>query len=833
MRSLRAPVAAVLLLTLGLSCSSPTEAPRLSSITLNATAVTIDAISGTQQVVATPRDEDGQPIQGITVTWAVAGATVAAVSNTGLVTALANGTTQLTASSGSVNASIPVTVQQFPVAPVIVAGDAQAAPVGTQLAQPVTVRVTDRLGNAMAGQSVSFVVQSGGGSVSAAFVNSAADGTASTLWTLGNTTALQQRLSIVAGGLSPVTLVTATALAGPPATLVASALTPTTGQTAVVGTAVERRPAVVVRDAGGNGVVGTTVRFAVVGGGGSVGDTSAITDNFGVATVSAWTLGATLGDNVLRASIGALPPVDFTARGVANVCTADGAHVITPGMTLAGTISATDCITSSGDIVNFDYYRFELAAETSVIIEMDGASTVDAWLTLYDANTLTKITENDDIILGVNTDSRIGIRLLPGAYLIQARTFEANQFGAYTLSLREAAGGVPTEVAVIAGQLQRAAPGLAPVAPRIVVRDEAGVGVPGIQVTFAVVPGVGAIAGENAVTDANGEAAVGSWTLAAGANVLSATIPGTGIANNPAVISASGKVGSATAGYDITLRFANMPTLTQLNAFSAAATRWEGIITGDLTAQAHGASIAANCGLPWLEGLTVDDIVIDVNLRLIDGPGSVLGSAGPCAIRSANQLTSAGVMNFDTADLAGLEASGRFTSVILHEMGHVLGIGTLWSLKGLLADPSSSTTQNDTRFTGPNALAVFETIGGAAYMGAKVPVENTGGGGTINSHWRESVFNGELMTGFINAPPSINPLSVVTIQSLADLGYTVTNAGADTYTLGASLMDATVASTAPRIELKDDIWNGPRIRVDARGQPVGMRTVRKSPKPVR
>ena len=36
-------------------------------------------------------------------------------------------------------------------------------------------------------------------------------------------------------------------------------------------------------------------------------------------------------------------------------------------------------------------------------------------------------------------------------------------------------------------------------------------------------------------------------------------------------------------------------------------------------------------------------------------------------------------MSFDTADLARMEADGSLTDVILHEMGHVLGFGTLWS----------------------------------------------------------------------------------------------------------------------------------------------------------
>ena len=89
--------------------------------------------------------------------------------------------------------------------------------------------------------------------------------------------------------------------------------------------------------------------------------------------------------------------------------------------------------------------------------------------------------------------------------------------------------------------------------------------------------------------------------------------------------------------------------------------------------------------------------------------------------------------------------------VILHEMGHVLGFGTIWSDLSLLADPSLS-GGTDPHFTGAQAIAAFNAIGGATYIAsAKVPVEDMGGEGTADAHWRESVFGNELMTGFVEA----------------------------------------------------------------------------------
>lgn len=67
-----------------------------------------------------------------------------------------------------------------------------------------------------------------------------------------------------------------------------------------------------------------------------------------------------------------------------------------------------------------------------------------------------------------------------------------------------------------------------------------------------------------------------------------------------------------------------------------------------------------------------------------------------------------------------------------------------------------------------------------------VPVENTGGVGTRDSHWRETIFKNELMTGFVGGKP--NPLSRVTVASLKDLGYVVDLSKAEKYKL-PDLMD--------------------------------------------
>jgi hypothetical protein len=207
----------------------------------------------------------------------------------------------------------------------------------------------------------------------------------------------------------------------------------------------------------------------------------------------------------------------------------------------------------------------------------------------------------------------------------------------------------------------------------------------------------------------------------------------------------------------------------------------------------------------------------------------VLGQAGPCYLRDAegnpsvvgDKLTVIGRMQFDVDDMELLETEGSLQAVILHEMGHVLGFGTLWGPTGfdLLVDGADPNTPalEDPHFTGAQALAAFDAAGGTAYAGAKVPVMDVGGSGTINSHWRDEVFDPELMTGFLS--DGFNPLSAVSVRSLQDLGYTVSVANADPFTLTPALR---IAGQRKGRQLINDIISDPIRRITADGRVVGV-----------
>ena len=280
----------------------------------------------------------------------------------------------------------------------------------------------------------------------------------------------------------------------------------------------------------------------------------------------------------------------------------------------------------------------------------------------------------------------------------------------------------------------------------------------------------------------------------------------------------------STAGaFDIELVFINSGTATQNAAFTAAEVRWESFIQNDLPDVNFATSpIAADeCieGQPLIDD-DVDDLRIYVDIVPIDGPFGVLAEAGPCLIRLGSSLPVVGFMRFDVADLAFLEVNNEMVTVVLHEMGHVLGIGTLWETLGLIQNPSVPSSPGvDTHFTGPRAIAAFDAAGGTGYTGGdKVPVENELGEGSGDAHWRESVLGEELMSPSLN-PGQANPLSAISTESLADLGYTVDSSGADPYSK-AFAGPARAPLGGRVIVLEDDIYKGPLIVVDRNGRAI-------------
>jgi hypothetical protein len=358
-----------------------------------------------------------------------------------------------------------------------------------------------------------------------------------------------------------------------------------------------------------------------------------------------------------------------------------------------------------------------------------------------------------------------------------------------------------------------------PTPPAVRVTDSQDQPVADVRIRFQVATGSGTITDESQETDADGVARVGSWRLgSAGVNTLTAAVEGANAVNEPIeFLATTAEVG----GYDITVRYLGEYTSDQLLAFAEAELRWESIVTGDVPDINF--NLPANqCGNHPATNGPFDDVTIFVSIEPIDGVGSVLARSGACFIRAAGDLPIIGQVGFDEDDIDALDQEGLLQPTILHEMAHVLGFGTIWDAdhRDLVRDPSvpnPTPPLADTHFIGAQAIAAFDDVGGSDYTGAKVPVQNVGELFNVNVHWRDAVFAPELMTGFVHPLP--NPLSIVTIASLADLGYTVDVSQADPFTLNPA-----VRLTGPRRgrELVNDIIPGPIRQVDLNGRIVGV-----------
>jgi hypothetical protein len=436
-----------------------------------------------------------------------------------------------------------------------------------------------------------------------------------------------------------------------------------------------------------------------------------------------------------------------------------------------------------------DYYSFTATTSgTYIISATTPSSSLDTVLGIFASNGQ-RLGYNDDISFPSNTDSRMTLNLTAGQrYYVGITNYSSGTRGAYNWSIDGPAGTTTTtDDAYENNDTFGTANNLGTLtAPRtinaLVMADSAdwfrfttsatGASSSNVSISFqnsqgnlqlALYNSSGALissslgTGSSESVSLNGLAAGTYYVDIFGAS--GTTNPNYSLTISPPATTTTPP--TSVGGFQITLQMSGL-TASEQAIFQQAASRWSQVITGDLPNATY-------------RGQTVDDLLISASAPRIDGVGGILGQSGPDAFRSGSLLPIHGVMEFDAADMASMESTGLLYSVVLHEMGHILGIGTLWEDKGLLSGAGTS----NPIFIGANATAQYNQIFGTSARG--VPVEATGGSGTADAHWRETVFTNELMTGW--AGPGTNlPLSRVTIGSLADLGYTVNYAAADAYT---------------------------------------------------
>eukprot|EP00924_Labyrinthula_sp_SR-Ha-C_P010799 snap_masked-scaffold_35-processed-gene-1.42-mRNA-1 protein AED:1.00 eAED:1.00 QI:0/0/0/0/1/1/2/0/318 len=219
--------------------------------------------------------------------------------------------------------------------------------------------------------------------------------------------------------------------------------------------------------------------------------------------------------------------------------------------------------------------------------------------------------------------------------------------------------------------------------------------------------------------------------------------------------------------------FADAVTAQQEAIFRGALADWEAAIISHPDVSPWRTSedfyISELCDVGWYypAGAGNDGLDIFVRVQPIDGSLGVLARAGPCGF--INQEPRLAVITMDSDDIEGEEDNGRLFDVVRHEIGHCVGIGTSgFTLNGLLLNGGGE----DPQFTGAFARAAYLSLGGSG----NVPVQEFQSG-----HWRESTFGNELMTPFIST--GTNPLSIISLSSLQDLGFVADTSFAESYSL--------------------------------------------------
>ena len=246
----------------------------------------------------------------------------------------------------------------------------------------------------------------------------------------------------------------------------------------------------------------------------------------------------------------------------------------------------------------------------------------------------------------------------------------------------------------------------------------------------------------------------------------------------------------------------------------------------------------------------IDDVAIVISVLPIDGPAGTLAFALNCKARSeqfagenADQLQVLGYFQMDTDDVdrLALKAGGglrALTAVMIHEIGHIMGIGTTWYDKdpvgGMTFDPATRfhmasvdpwgglTRGKEIAFLGMEARDAFVDAGGTDVFSLDGTPIATGillGGGSFGFHWGEIQMGNELMTPNYDGEVK-NPFSAISLRSLVDLGWTLNpNFTPDAYSVPKLASSDAEADRGEVFDLSNDFLFGPVGTIGRDGEP--------------
>jgi hypothetical protein len=232
----------------------------------------------------------------------------------------------------------------------------------------------------------------------------------------------------------------------------------------------------------------------------------------------------------------------------------------------------------------------------------------------------------------------------------------------------------------------------------------------------------------------------------------------------------------------------------------------------------------------WMRIVRNPYITLIITVRVIKvGDGQILGhKAGPTkGVKIGKKVFPiSGVMEFDVWDVEQMIKEKTLHEAILHDMGHVLGIGCLWD--DYLSDPVYSGNNNSLRVSAGRSLSSLrggglrESTGnlrgglrgssgaGSLKGSGEGNLLESGGGlrasGGCEDHWRETVFRTDIMSGRYPEKGDVTvPLRQNIIGSLLDIGYGVDNSQAELYPVASKSQSFINLGTRPTFKVLTSI----------------------------
>ncbi len=225
-----------------------------------------------------------------------------------------------------------------------------------------------------------------------------------------------------------------------------------------------------------------------------------------------------------------------------------------------------------------------------------------------------------------------------------------------------------------------------------------------------------------------------------------------------------------SVAFDIDLHWLGDVPRSVQRSLRTAARRWQRVVTGELP-DVHTTISTEQCLNDDNVDASIDDLMVFVAFRNMGEPNPV-ASATSCAhdanTRGMSHRPIAGWIrvNADSAD-DWSSVTDLFDAIMVHELGHVLGF-----TEDVLDASGHLRTSPTTHFAGPRAVEAFNEQGGTSYDGDAVPMEDDA------AHWLDSALSGEIMAPYVGAG---SPISKITVQALADLGYEVDVSNTERY----------------------------------------------------